>query len=70
MTRLAIKLLALTFLRTSELIQAKWGEFDFEASRWDIPAKRMKMRTPHVIPLAKQTLEALDSLRQLSGGSE
>jgi integrase len=69
-TRLAIKLLALTFVRTSELIQAKWSEFDFEASRWDIPVERMKMRTPHVIPLAKQTLEALDSLRPLSGGSE
>ncbi len=69
-TRLAIKLLALTFVRTSELIEAKWSEFDFEASRWNIPAERMKMRTPHVVPLAKQTHEALDMLRPLSGGSE
>jgi len=69
-TRLAIKLLALTFVRTSELIEAKWSEFDLEASRWNIPAERMKMRTPHVVPLAKQTLEALDMLRPLSGGSE
>jgi integrase len=69
-TRLAIKLLALTFVRTSELIEAKWSEFDLEASRWNIPAQRMKMRTPHVVPLAKQTLEALDMLRPLSGGSE
>ena len=69
-TRLAIKLLALTFVRTSELIEAKWSEFDLEASRWNIPAERMKMRTPHVVPLAKQTLEALDLLRPLSGGSE
>jgi integrase len=69
-TRLAIKLLALTFVRTSELIEAKWSEFDFEASRWDIPAERMKMRTPHIVPLAKQTLEVLEMLRPLSGGSE
>jgi integrase len=69
-TRLAIKLLALTFVRTSELIGAKWSEFDLEASRWDIPAERMKMRTPHVVPLAKQTLEVLEMLQPLSGGSE
>ena len=69
-TRLATKLLALTFVRTSELIEAKWSEFDFEALRWNIPAERMKMRTPHVVPLAKQTLEALEMLRPLSGGSE
>jgi len=69
-TRLSIKLLALTFVRTSELIEAKWSEFDFESSRWDIPAERMKMRTPHVVPLAKQTVECLEMLRPLSGGSE
>lgn len=69
-TRLAIKLLALTFVRTSELIEAKWSEFDFEASRWDIPAERMKMRAPHIVPLAKKTLETLEMLRPLSGGSE
>ena len=69
-TRLAIKLLALTFVRTSELIEATWSEFDLEAARWNIPAERMKMRTPHVVPLAKQTLEALEMLQPLSGGSE
>jgi integrase len=69
-TRLAIKLLALTFVRTSELIEAKWSEFDFESSRWDIPAERMTMRTPHIVPLAKQTIEVLEMLRPLSGGSE
>jgi integrase len=69
-TRLAIKLLALTFVRTSELIEAKWSEFNLEASRWDIPAERMKMRTPHVVPLARQTIECLEMLRPLSGGSD
>jgi len=69
-TRLALKLMALTFVRTSELIAAKWVEFDMEAARWDIPADRMKMRTPHIVPLAKQALEVLDTLRIITGQSE
>jgi integrase len=69
-TRLAIKLMALTFVRTSELIGARWTEFDFESARWDIPAERMKMRTPHIVPLSKQALEVLDMLRPLAGDGE
>jgi integrase len=69
-TRLAMKLLALTFVRTSELIEAKWSEFNLEGARWDIPAERMKMRTPHIVPLAKQSLEILVALRGLSGRSD
>jgi integrase len=69
-TRLAMKLMALTFVRTSELIGAMWSEFDLEAARWNIPAERMKMRTPHIVPLAGQALEVLDTLRTLSGQSE
>jgi integrase len=67
LTRLAIKLMALTFVRTSELIGAKWAEFDLESARWDIPADRMKMRTPHIVPLATQAVEVLELLRPLSG---
>jgi integrase len=69
-TRLAMKLMAVTFVRTSELIGAKWEEFDLENARWDIPAERMKMRTPHIVPLARQALEVLEMLRELSGNSE
>jgi len=69
-TRLAIKLMALTFVRTSELIGARWQEFDLNARRWDIPAERMKMRTPHIVPLAKQTVEVLEMLRPLTGHTE
>jgi len=69
-TRLAIKLMAFTFVRTSELIGARWEEFDIEAARWSIPAERMKMRTPHIVPLAKQTLDVLDTLRTLTGESK
>jgi integrase len=69
-TRLAMKLMAMTFVRTSELIGAKWTEFDLEAARWDIPAERMKMRTPHIVPLATQALEVLEMLRSLTGRGE
>ena len=69
-TRIAIQLLALTFVRTGELIAAKWSEFDFEEARWNIPAARMKMRSSHIVPLSKQTLDSLTQLRTLTGSSE
>jgi integrase len=69
-TRLAIKLMSLTFVRTSELIGAKWTEFDLEAGRWDIPPERMKMRAPHIVPIAKQSLGVLEMLHDLTGHSE
>jgi integrase len=70
LTRLAMKLLALTFVRTSELIEARWEEIDFEARRWNIPAERMKMDTPHIVPLARQAIEVLELLRPLTGSGE
>jgi integrase len=70
LTRLAIKLMALTFVRTSELIGARWEEFDLETTRWSIPAVRMKMQTPHIVPLALQTIEVLELLRTISGHRE
>jgi integrase len=70
LTRLAMKLLALTFVRTSELIEARWAEIDFEDRRWNIPAQRMKMDTPHIVPLARQAIEVLDLLRPLTGSGE
>jgi integrase len=69
-TRLAMKLMAMTFVRTSELIGAKWSEFDMESDRWHIPAERMKMRDPHIVPLATQAVEVLEMLRTLTGASE
>lgn len=56
-TRLAMKLLAMTFVRTSELIEAKWSEIDFEQAEWRIPAERTKMKRLHIVPLAPQALE-------------
>ena len=70
LTRLAIKLMALTFVRTSELIGARWDEFDFGGGRWSIPAIRMKMKTPHIVPLSTQAVEVLELLRTISGTGE
>jgi integrase len=80
-TRLAMKLMAMTFVRTSELIGAKWDEFDLDVRgrfgeidmsgrRWNIPAERMKMKTPHIVPLSRQALDVLVLLKQLSGNSD
>jgi integrase len=68
-TRLAMKLMALTFVRTSELIGARWSEFDLKAARWDIPAERMKMKTPHIVPLSSQAVNILKTLHLVSGHS-
>ncbi len=68
-TRVAIKLMAMTFVRTSELIGARWEEFDLDDGRWDIPASRMKMKTPHVVPLSTQAVTLLRSLHTLTGHS-
>ena len=69
-TRLAMKLMTLTFVRTSELIGAQWTEFDLEAGRWDIPASRMKMKTPHIVPLSTQAVSVLQTLQLVSGRSK
>jgi integrase len=69
-TRLAMDLMALTFVRTSELINATWSEFDIDAAEWRIPAERMKMRTPHIVPLSTQALQVLALLRELKGLSD
>ncbi len=66
-TRFALKLMALTFVRTSELINARWEEFDLKKAEWRIPGKRMKMGTPHVVPLSKQAVEVLTCLHELRG---
>lgn len=69
-TRLAMQLMAQTFVRTTELIAAKWAEFDLQAKEWRIPAERMKMRSPHIVPLSSQSINTLKTLQLINGGSE
>jgi integrase len=69
-TKLGLKLLMLTFVRTGELRAAKWEEIDFEKKEWRIPAEPIKMREMHIVPLSKQALAVLQSLRALNSHSE
>jgi integrase len=71
-TRLALKLVLLTMVRTNELRFATWDEFEGisgEEPLWRIPAERMKMRRPHLVPLSPQAVDLLFQLRRKSGRS-
>ena len=68
-TKLALRLLLLTMLRSGELRGAQWTEIDVDAAQWQIPAERMKMRTAHLVPLSRQALQALEALRLRTGTS-
>jgi len=69
LTRIAMELLSLTFVRTSELIGGRWEEIDWAQKQWRIPAERMKMNRPHIVPLAAQTFALLKRLHGLTGES-
>ena len=71
-TKLALKLVTLTFLRTTELRAGKWTELedlDGKSAQWRVPAERMKMRLEHLVPLSRQAVAVLHELRALSGSS-
>ncbi|AUV45437.1 TPA: integrase arm-type DNA-binding domain-containing protein [Citrobacter freundii] len=82
MTRLAVELTLLIFIRSSELRFARWSEIDFETAMWTIPAEReviegvkhsqrgSKMRTPHLVPLSRQALDILKQVHKLSGNRD
>lgn len=82
LTRLAVELTLLIFIRSSELRFARWSEIDFETAMWTIPAEReaiegvkhsqrgSKMRTPHLVPLSRQALGILKQVHKLSGNRD
>ena len=63
----ALRLAPLVFVRPGELRKAEWKEIDLGKAEWNIPAERMKMRTPHLVPLSRQALEILKELHPLTG---
>lgn len=69
LTRLAFQLMILTFVRSGEIRGAKWGEINWEKKQWRIPAERMKVKDPHIVPLARQSLGILKQLKDLTGHS-
>ncbi|CAM3914259.1 Integrase [Rahnella bruchi] len=82
LTRLAIEMTLLVFIRSSELRYARWSEIDFETAMWTIPADReplegvkhshrgSKMRTPHLVPLSRQALAVLEKIKRLNGNRD
>lgn len=81
-TRLAMMLNLLVFIRSSELRYARWSEIDFDKALWTIPAERKaipgvkfshrgaKMRTPHLVPLSQQATTILKEIRACTGEHE
>lgn len=69
-TFLAIKMMLLTFVRTKELLHATWDEFDLDKKLWVIPAERIKMRSPHLVPLSSQVLSIFVELMELNPSRE
>ena len=82
LTRLAVELTLLVFIRSSELRFARWSEVDFYTAMWTIPGEReplegvkhshrgSKMRTPHLVPLSRQALSILEKIKSMSGNRE
>jgi len=67
-TALALKLAPLVFVRPGELRAAEWSEFDLANAEWRIPAARMKMKEPHIVPLARQAIAIVRELEPLARG--
>ena len=70
LTTHAMQLMALTFTRTGELIEARWSEINLKSGEWLIPAARMKMRRPHLVPLSKQAVAVFKKLAKLTSDRE
>jgi len=69
-TLCALKLAPLLFVRPGELRHAEWSEFDLDAAEWRIPAVKMKMRAPHIVPLSEQARAILRELQPLTGADQ
>ena len=69
-TKYAMQLLMLTFVRTGELIGARWEEINWDKEEWHLPKERMKMRRPHLVPLSHQALAILREVQKVTGKKE
>lgn len=63
-TKYALFFSAYTFQRPGEIRRAEWSEFDFDNAEWRIPKEKMKMKRPHVVPLASQVIGLLLKLKE------
>jgi integrase len=67
LTKLGLELIIMTMLRTGEHRFGQWDEIDWENAIWNIPADRMKMKTPHIVPLSRQAVQKLKEIQKISG---
>ncbi|HQO80960.1 MAG TPA: integrase arm-type DNA-binding domain-containing protein [Deltaproteobacteria bacterium] len=65
--RCALKLAPMLFVRPGELRQMEWAEIDLDSAQWNLPAEKMKMKQPHIVPLSKQAVLILEELKPLTG---
>lgn len=65
LTKLAFLFICYTFVRTKEMRFMTWGEIDWDNALWRIPADKMKMRKPHIVPLAPQTISILQQIQAM-----
>jgi len=63
----ALKLAPLVFVRPGELRHAEWVEIDLDKAEWRIPAEKMKMKNPHIVPLSTQAVEILNEIQPITG---
>jgi len=66
-TRCALQLAPLVFVRPGELRQAEWSEFNLETAEWRIPADKMKAGAVHIVPLSRQAIDILREIHPLTG---
>lgn len=66
-TKCALKMAPLLFVRPGELRKMEWAEIDFESADWNIPPEKMKLKRPHLVPLSRQAVEVLKELKPLTG---
>jgi integrase len=66
----ALRLAPMFFVRPGELRQAEWAEIDLDEGAWNIPAHKMKMKQPHIVPLCAQAVAILTELKALTGASK
>lgn len=69
-TKCALQLAPLVFVRPGELRQAEWQEIDFDKQEWRIAGNKMKMGEAHIIPLSPQVIEILQSIHPLTGDGQ
>lgn len=65
-TKSALRLAPLVFVRPGEMRKAQWQELHLDNAEWRIPAGRMKMRKQHIVPLSRQAAEILRELEPLT----